>query len=75
MMQEKLVWPSLESKGTIFPKSGVRAITLSGEEIPLESEGDFMKAERWSNGTIFALINGVQRRIHPETIDYVIQSV
>lgn len=68
---EILTFPTLVSTGAIFPKAGVKALALNGDEIPLATDGDFMWAEKWSNGTIFALVDGKQRRIDPVTVDYV----
>lgn len=69
--QEKLVFPVLVSTGAVFEKSYGSARALNGDVLDIDV---FAPAELWSNGTIFALVDGKQRRVNPATVDYLIKS-
>lgn len=70
-------FPSLESTGKIFPLlDGTIPRDLRGVPVEIDAWCD---AERWSNGTIFALFpnghgDGVVRMI-PSTVDYVPKTI
>jgi hypothetical protein len=68
---EMIVFPTLVSKGKIFEKTYGGARALNGDVLEIDL---FADAELWSNGTIFAMVDGWQRRVNPATVDYLTKS-
>jgi len=69
--KKMLVFPVKVSTGAIFEKSYGSARALNGDVLDIDV---FAPAELWSNGTIFALVDGWQRRVNPATVDYLVKS-
>ena len=68
---EMIVFPVMVSKGAIFEKSYGSARALNGDMLDIDV---FAPAELWSNGTIFAMVDGWQRRVNPTTVDFLVKS-
>lgn len=65
--REVLVFPVLVATGGVAEKSYGSARTLNGEVLDIDVVAP---AELWSNGTIFATVDGVSRRVDPATVNF-----
>lgn len=66
---ETLTWPRRVRTGKVRAADAVGILDLQGELLPTGTGS--VLAEQWSNGTVFARVDGWDRRVKADSIEWV----